>query len=45
MFSDTLRTVQLPIVSDNKCIREQPRAFRKYVTPHFALDIEIISLL
>uniref|UniRef100_A0A1V1FNF5 Putative serine protease 63 isoform A n=1 Tax=Reticulitermes speratus TaxID=60591 RepID=A0A1V1FNF5_9NEOP len=31
-FSDTLHTVQLPVVSDEKCIKEQPRAFRKYVT-------------
>ncbi|XP_069688228.1 clotting factor C-like [Periplaneta americana] len=31
-FSDLLRMVQLPVVSDQKCIEEQPRDFKKYVT-------------
>nr|CAD7396743.1 unnamed protein product [Timema cristinae] len=31
-FSDSLRSTQLEVVSDKKCLSEQPRDFKKYVT-------------
>lgn len=31
-FSDTLRGTRLPVVGNEKCIKDQKQDFRKYIT-------------